>query len=306
MAGWPGTAISNQGLSMAYSFGSGNTVKASFTRLAQYLHLISNTSSPTPLDVWAPSGPYIKPLLLNQFAIGYFKQFNDGVYALEIELYKKQIGNRLDYIDGADLIAQNAVEQVIINGEARAQGMEILVQKKTGVFKGWLAYTLSHSEQRTPGRITKTENGRSNRETGINLGKWYNTPYDKTHDLSLHISYDLSKTLTVTGNFAYQTGQPTNFPIGQFQFQGLSAPYFGPRNKERLPDYHRLDLAVMYTPSKSEKRWESQWIFGIYNAYNRLNAASINFRRNQDTNANEVVRTSIFGIVPAITYNFNF
>ncbi|MBT8297572.1 MAG: hypothetical protein KJO52_04500, partial [Maribacter sp.] len=158
-----------------------------------------------------------------------------------------------------------------------------------------------------PGRAPKTDNGRSNIETGINLGEWYNTPYDKPHDISLFGSYELDDKWAFNANFVYQTGQPTNYPIGQFEFEGLIVPYYGLRNKQRLPDYHRIDISATLTPKKNAtKEWKSEWVFSIYNLYNRRNAASINFRRNQDTGVNEAIRTSIFGIVPAITYNFKF
>lgn len=294
-------------LSMAYIFNQNNSIKASYTRLAQYLHLLSNTSSPTPLDVWTPSGPFVKPQLLDQYALGYFRNINNGEFSFETEIFYKDIDNRIDYIDGANLIANNAIERVILNGEARAYGLEVLLRKNEGKFQGWLAYTLSKSEQRTPGRITTFDNGRSNRETGINLGQWYNTPYDRPHDISVFANFELNKKWSFNSNLVYQTGRPTNYPIGQFEFQGLVIPYFGLRNKERLPDYHRIDVAATLTPRKNgNRKLQTEWIFSIYNLYNRRNAASIDFRRNDDTGVNEAIRTSIFGIVPAVTYNFKF
>lgn len=293
--------------SVAYAMNDRNSVKASYTRMAQYLHLLSNTSSPTPLDVWTPSGPYVEPQLLDQYALGYFRNSKNGEYSIETEVFYKDVQNRIDYIDGANLIANNAIEQVILNGEARAYGWEFLFRKNTGALTGWLAYTLSRSEQRTPGRDLDIDNGRSGIETGINLGEWYSTPYDKTHDITLFANYELNKKWSFNANFIYQTGQPTNYPIGQFQFEGLVVPYFGLRNQERLPDFHRLDIAATLRPSNPfGKKFRGEWVFSIYNVYNRMNAASINFRQNQDTGRNEAVRTSIFGIVPAITYNFRF
>ena len=292
--------------SLSYTLNQSSSIKASYTRLAQYLHLLSNTSSPTPLDVWTPSGPFTKPQLLDQYAFGYFKNINDGDFSLETEVFYKDVQNRIDYIDGANLIANNAIEQVILNGEARAYGLEFLLRKNEGKLQGWLAYTLSKSEQRTPGRAPVIDNGRSNVETGINFGNWYNTPYDKTHDISLFLSYDLTDKWSFSGNFTYQTGQPTNYPVGQFEFQDLTVPYYGLRNSQRLPAYNRLDLSATLKPKKNKNRkLKGEWVFSLYNVYNRRNAASINFRQNDDTGVNEAVRTSIFGIVPAVTYNFN-
>ncbi|CAM3484058.1 TonB-dependent receptor [Zobellia roscoffensis] len=294
-------------ISLAYTINNTSSVKASYTRLAQYLHLLSNTSSPTPLDVWTPSGPFIKPQLLDQYAIGYFKNFKEGDYSVETEAFYKDVDNRIDYIDGANLIANDAIEQVILNGEARAYGLEFLFRKNEGKFQGWLAYTLSKSEQRTPGRTIELNDGTMFKESGINAGGWYNTPYDKTHDVSLYGSYDLNEKWNFNTNFVFQTGQPTNYPIGQFNFQGLTVPYYGLRNEERLPAYHRMDISATLTPKKNRNRkWQTEWVFSIYNVYNRRNAASISFSRNEDTGVNEAVRTSIFGVVPAVTYNFKF
>ncbi len=286
-------------ISTSYSFNNNNSIKASYTRLSQYLHLLSNTSSPTPLDVWTPSGPFIKPQLLDHYALGYFKNFNNGKYTLETETFYKDIKNRIDYINGANLIANNAIEQVILNGQARAYGLEILFKKNEGKFQGWLAYTLSKSEQRTPGR--------NNTETGINFEQWYNTPYDKTHDISLYGNYEINDKWSVNSNFIFQTGQPTNYPIGQFEFQGLSVPYYGLRNSERLPSYNRLDISATLKSKKNKTRkLQSEWVFSIYNIYNRKNAASITFEKNDETGENEAIKTSIFGILPSVTYNFKF
>lgn len=287
--------------SLSYLLSDESSVKLSYNRMAQYLHLLSNTASPTPLDVWAPSGRFIKPQLLDQFAAGYFKSIKGGDYSLETEVFYKDIQNRIDYINGANLIANNEIETVILNGQARAYGLEVLFKKNEGNFKGWLAYTLSRSEQQTPGRNTN--------EPGINQGKWYSTPFDKTHDLSLNASYELSKKWTFNANFLFQTGQPTNYPVGQYEVQGLNVPIFDDdrRNADRLPAYHRFDISATLTPEKNKNRkWQTEWVFGFYNLYGRQNAASINFRQNRETLRNEAIQTSIFGIVPSVTYNFKF
>lgn len=286
-------------IAASYTITDDISLKASYTKLSQYLHLLSNTSSPTPLDVWTPSGPYVKPQRLDQYAIGVFSFLKDRAYSLEVETYYKDVRHRIDYIDGANLIANNAIEQVILDGNARAYGLEVLLRKNKGVFQGWIAYTLSKSEQKT--------SPRNENEIGINNGQWYNTPYDKPHDLSIYGAFTVNDRWKINSNFIYQTGLPTNYPIGQFDFQGVVVPYYGLRNEQRLPDYHRLDLSATYTPKrKTNTTYQSEWVFSIYNLYNRQNAASINFRQNADTGANEAVRTSIFGLVPAVTYNFKF
>ncbi|TCK64741.1 outer membrane receptor protein involved in Fe transport [Winogradskyella wandonensis] len=285
--------------SLAYQLNDESSVKASYNRMTQYLHLLSNTSSPTPLDVWTPSGQFIKPQILDQFAVGYFKSFENDKFSLEVESFYKIIENRIDYIDGANLIANDAIEQVILNGEARAYGLEVLFRKNEGRFKGWLAYTLSKSEQRTPGR--------TNQETGINNGQWYNTPWDKTHDITFTGSYELSKKWSINTNFLYQTGIPATFPNGQYQFNGITIPVYEARNSSRLTDYHRLDLSFNYNPRpNSQKKLKGQWVFSLYNIYNRRNAANITFRENRMSGRNEATRLAIFGVVPAVTYNFQF
>lgn len=286
-------------LAMAYQLNENTSIKVSYNRMSQYLHLLSNTSSPTPLDVWAPSGKYIKPQLLDQVALGYFKTFKDNQYSLEVETFYKDIKNRIDYIDGANLIANDAIEQVILNGKARAYGLEVLFRKNEGRLKGWVAYTLSKSEQQTPGRTAL--------ETGINNSQWYNTPYDKTHDISVTSSYDYDKKWSFSSNFVFQTGQPTTFPNGQYQYNGITIPNYEPRNSSRLTTYHRLDISANYNPNpNSEKRWKGEWVFGVYNVYGRKNAASITFRENRDTGANEANRLALFGIIPSVSYNFKF
>ncbi len=285
--------------SVSYQLNDDQSVKASYNRMAQYLQLISNTSSPTPLDVWMPSDTYIKPQIADQVALGYFRNIREGAYSLEAETFYKAIQNRLDYIDGANLIANNAIEQVILNGKMRAYGLEIMLKKNTGKFNGWISYTLSKSEQQTPGRTPE--------ETGINNGQWYSSAYDKTHNLAVTSAYNLNEKWSFGANFVLQSGQPVTYPNGQYEYLGITVPSYGLRNENRLPAYHHLDISATLTPRKNkDRKWKAEWVFSIYNLYNRSNAASINFRQNSDTGLNEAVRLSIFGIVPAVSYNFKF
>ena len=285
--------------SLAYVLNDDSSLKVGFSRVAQYIHLLSNTSSATPLDVWAPSGQYVKPQLSNQYALGYFRNFKDKAYSMEAEVYFKNTDNRIDYIDGSDLIGQNTIETEILNGESRAYGLELLLRKNEGDFTGWIAYTLSKSEQRTPGGNAGG--------LGINDGEWYNTPYDRTHDISISGAYKLNDKLSFGANLVFQTGRPVTYPNGQYEYEGISVASYADRNSDRLPSYHRLDLSVNYKPNrKPERRFKGEWVLGIYNAYNRKNAASISFGQNLETGANEATRTAIFGIVPSLTYNFKF
>jgi hypothetical protein len=285
--------------SAGYQLNENQSIKASYNKMVQYLQLISNTSSPTPLDVWTPSDTYIKPQIADQVALGYFRNFKENMYSLEVETYYKEVQNRLDYIDGANLIANDAIEQIILNGQLRSYGLEIMLRKNEGKLNGWISYTLSKSEQQTPGRTPQ--------ESGINNGNWYNSVYDKLHNLAVTGSYDLNKKWAFGSNFVLQSGQPITYPNGQYQYLGITIPSYGLRNENRLPTYHHLDISTTLTPRKNDTRnWKAEWVFSIYNIYNRKNAASINFRQNEDTGNNEAVKTSIFGIVPAVSYNFKF
>ena len=285
--------------STGYQLNDNQSIKVSYNRMVQYLQLVSNTSSPTPLDVWTPSDNYIKPQIADQVALGYFRNFKENRYSLEVETYYKEVQNRLDYIDGANLVANDAIEQVILNGQLRSYGLEIMLRKNEGKLNGWISYTLSKSEQQTPGRTSQ--------ETGINKGNWYNSAYDKLHNFAATSSYNLNKKWSFGSNFIFQTGQPVTYPTGQYEYLGVSIPSYGLRNENRLPAFHHLDISATLTPHKNDKRsWKSEWVFSIYNIYNRKNAASITFRQNVDSGNNEAVKTSIFGVVPAVSYNFKF
>ncbi|TRZ41606.1 TonB-dependent receptor [Robertkochia solimangrovi] len=286
-------------VALSFVMNEETSIKASYNRMVQYLHIISNSQSPTPVNIWAPSGPFIEPQLLDQFAIGYFRNFAEKRFSLETEVFYKKIKNRIDYIDGADLIANNELEQVLLNGKARAYGLELLLRKNTGNLTGWIAYTLSRAEQKTTGRDVS--------EPGIANGDWYLSPYDKLHNLSVTGNYFYTDKWSFSANFSLQSGQPVTFPNGYYEIGGIPVPNYALRNENRLPIYHHLDLAATYTPKPDRKKgWQSYWVFSIYNIYNRKNAASIRFTTNDDTGANEARRLSIFGILPSISYNFKF
>ena len=246
-------------VSAAYQVSESSSIKASYNRTAQYIHLISNTSSPTPFDIYAPSGQFIKPQLGDQFAVGYFKAFEN--FSLEAEAYYKEVKNRIDYVDDADLIANDAIEQVVLSGHTRAYGLEFLLRKTKGNLQGWLAYTLSKSEQRTPGRTAL--------ETGINNGKWYSTAWDRTHDFSLTAQYKLSEKWFLGANFIFQTGRPATFPLGQYEYQGQVVPVYEARNVSRLESFHHLDISATWNlKHKSKKRWSDEIVFILINQFN--------------------------------------
>lgn len=286
-------------LAMAYALNNNQSIKLSYNRMSQYVHLISNTASATPLDIWAPSDQYLKPEISDQVALGYFQNFKNDQFSLEVETFYKKIKNKADYIDGADLIANDALERVLLNGEARSYGLELLVKKNTGKLTGWLAYTLSKAEQRTPGRNVD--------EPGINNGEWYRANFDKLHNLSLNASYQLTDKWSFGGIFTFQTGKAATFPNGKYEYQGIVISNYGARNENSLAAYHHLDLSATYTPKPhTKKRWKGEWAFSIYNVYNRRNAASYTFSQNSTSGLSEAKRISIFGIIPSVSYNFKF
>lgn len=286
-------------LAVSFAFTPELSIKTSYNRMVQYVHLISNTSAPTPLDIWTPSGPYLQPEIVDQFALGYFKNFNEGKYSLETEVFYKKGKNKVDYIDGAELVANDAIETTLLNGKSRAYGAEFLIRKNSGKLTGWIAYTLSKSEQKTPGRNPI--------EKGINNGNWYRSTYDKLHDLSITASYELNDKWIFSSSLSIQSGRPITYPNAQYDYLGLRVPSFGDRNSNNLPAFHHLDISAIYNPNPSStKRWKGEWVFGIYNLYNRKNAASISFRESEYIGQNESVKMSIFGIVPSVTYNFKF
>ncbi len=286
-------------LALAYSLNDNQSIKASYNRMSQYVHLISNTASVSPLDIWAPSDQYLKPQILDQVALGYFKNFKEDKYSIEAETFYKKIKNKTDFIDGAELIANKHIERVMLNGEGRSYGLEVMFKKNTGKLTGWLSYTLSKAEQRTPGR---NEN-----EPGINDGKWYRANYDKLHNLSLTAAYQFNEKWSFGGILTYQTGKAATFPNGKYQYQGVTVADYGLRNENSLSAYHHLDVSATYVPKPDKiKGWKGEWVFSIYNVYNRANAAAFNFGQNRDTGLSEAKKISIFGIIPSVTYNFKF
>ena len=287
-------------LAIRYKLNDLSSIKTSYQKINQYMHLITNASSPTPLDIWAPAGEFIKPLIGQQFALGFFYSSKNLKWDFSTEVYYKKLDNVLDYIDGADLELNNNLETEILYGDGRAYGLELMLEKKQGKVKGWIAYTLAKSESLIPGL--------SDSDPGINYGEWYNNRQDKTHDLSIVAFYKHNKKWSFSSSFIFATGIPTNYPSAKYEYEGLTIPQYTGRNEARLPNYHRLDLAATLQPLKNENRkWHTEWVFSIYNVYNRKNASSLYFRQSRDDESvTEAVQLSIFPIIPSVSYNFKF
>jgi hypothetical protein len=278
-------------ISSRYVVTENASVKGSYNRAYQYLHLLSNSTSSQPTDIWVPSSNNVKPQIADQVAIGYFQNLKNNKYELSVEAYYKNMKNQIDYRDGANLFFNDEAEGELVYGKGRAYGVEFLARKQSGKLTGWVGYTLSRSLR------TFDE---------INQGKEFSARQDRIHDISIVAMYDLSERVKLSANWIYYTGDAVTFPSGKYNISGLTVPYYSERNGYRMPNYHRLDLGVTVNGKKT-KRFESSWNFSGYNAYSRRNAYSITFRNNiDDPTKTEAVRTALFRIVPSATYNFNF
>lgn len=283
---------------LALNVGVTNTasIKASYNRTAQYLHLLSNTAASSPLDVWTLSSPNIKPQTADQVALGWFQNFADNAYDFSVEVYYKKLYNQIDYVPSSDLLLNNYVEGDLLFGKGRAYGAEFYLKKNKGKLNGWISYTLSRTERQI--------------ET-ISNNNWFPARFDKPHHLNLVAIYDLNKRLSFSGNFVFTSGTPATYPTNRFEFNGWALPYnyTNVRNNNRIGAYHRLDLsATLKLQKKLFKTGEQEMVFSVYNAYNRRNPFSVFGRINEENPLKtEAVRYAVMGsIIPAITYNFKF
>ncbi|MCF8297369.1 MAG: TonB-dependent receptor [Saprospiraceae bacterium] len=276
-----------------FSINEVSSIKASYSRNMQYVHLASNATVGMPLDVWLPSSPNIEPQIADQYAIGYFRNFKDNSIETSVEVYYKDMQNQIDFKDHAQILLNPRIEGEIRIGEATAYGIELLVRKQVGKLTGWLSYTYCKTERNVP---------------EINNGNTYPSPYDKPHDISIVANYQISKRISISGTWVYATGSPVTFPTGRFRYGNLIAPVYSDRNSYRMPDYHRLDLGVTLDGKDNpERKWHSSWNLSVYNAYNRHNAFQITFEQNEDNPLQtDAIKTYMFPIIPSITYNFHF
>ena len=283
-------------LAVNYSLTETSSVKASFNRMTQYLHLISNTVASTPVDLWLPTTNNIKPQIADQVAIGYFKNFKQNKYEASAEIYYKDFQNQIDYIDNADIFFNTQLEGDLLSGDGRAYGLELYVKKNQGKLTGWISYTIARTERQV---------------NGINRDEWYPTRFDRAHNLSVVSSYELTKKWSFSANFVYSSGTPATFPTNRYEIQGVVLPHNDKdaRNNYRIPDYHRLDISATLTPEKNkDRKFKGEWVFSVYNVYNRRNPFSIFFQQDDaDPRVTNAVRFSVIGnFVPAVSYNFNF
>jgi hypothetical protein len=295
----PGTPLNTFGgaeprIAVRWGLTQNSSVKASYTRTRQYLQLATRTNSPTPLDVWEPAGPFIKPQAADQVSIGYTALA--GVLEVSAETYFKRLYRVVDFIDGADIILKDDLETALVQGEGRDYGLEIFGRRRAGPVTGWISYTLSRAEQRFP---APSATG-APRHGGINDGHYYPSPSDKSHDLSAVLSMVANERWTFSIVFALASGLPATYPIARYIANGTSVAEYGPRNAERLPLYHRLDLGATRTFASGSLQ------FVVFNAYNHFNAQSVFFRQSQPSMTNEAVEVAVFRLVPSVAYTWRF
>jgi hypothetical protein len=285
-------------LSVRYELGHNASLKMGFNRMYQYVHLISNTASITPVDIWQSSNTYFKPQIADQLSLGYYINSKENIIEASVEVYYKAMQNILDYKDGATLILNRQLETAIVMGVGKAYGAEFSINKLKGRLLGGLNYTYSRSLRKVNGNHIEEQ---------INKGMWYPSNYDQPHIMNLNWRYTLTKKIFFTGLFTYHTGRPVSLPIAAFDFNNVPVTIFSERNNYRIPTYHRLDVALVIEGSQRRKKaWEGIWVISLYNVYGRKNPYSV-FFLDMGGGVLKPYQLSLIGtIVPSITYRFKF
>ncbi|WP_276499080.1 TonB-dependent receptor [Pontibacter litorisediminis] len=284
--------------SVNYTLDARSAIKLGYNRHRQYLHLISNTTTISPTDIWKSSNTHIKPQIGDQVSLGYFRNFRKNTIEASVEGYYKRIENILDYKNGANLYLNRTLEADLLAGEGRAYGVEASISKVSGRLTGWLNYTYARTEIAIQG---------ATEEETVNKGEYYPASYDKPHTLNLAGSYEVGKRWLLAATFTYSTGRPITAPLAHYVIGDFIVPHFGERNQQRIPDYHRLDLSLSLLPDKARsKRWEGTWNLSLYNVYGRKNPYSVFFRQVYGSPP-RAYRLAVVGVpLPSISYDFKF
>lgn len=278
-------------LAVNYLLSNWSSVKMSYNRLHQFLHLLTNTTTTTPTDLWLPSSNNVKPQISDQVSLGYFQNIKQNEFETSLEFYYKNLQNQIDYKNGANLVFNSTVESELVFGRGWAYGAELMVKRNSGRLNGWLSYTWS----KTMRQFDEISNGNP-----------FPARHDRTHDVSLVAMYDLTRKLKLSATWVYYTGNAVTFPSGKYEIDGKTIGYYTERNGYRMPDYHRLDLGLVWLRKKTD-RFESSWNFSVYNAYARENAYFIDFRTKEDNpSETEAVQVSLFKAIPSVSYRFKF
>lgn len=277
-----------------YALNNTSSVKASYSRTVQYMQLASNSTGGMPLDVWFPSSPNVKPQKADQYALGYFRNFDDNKIETSIEVYYKDMKDVVDFRDHAQLLMNPRMEGEIRSGTSTAYGLEFLIRKNSGKFNGWISYTLS--------KVTR-------KIAEINDGKVYPASFDKPHNINVIANYEISKRMTLSANWIYASGTPITAPVGTWVYENTINKIYSSRNGYRMRDYHRLDLSLIIKGKERPNRaWNGEWVFSIYNAYGRHNDWMLNFVEDNKNPGKLITERWYLPFIyfPGITYNFNF
>jgi hypothetical protein len=287
-------------LSIRYSLDEKQSLKVSYNRMVQNTHLMSSGTVPVPFNTWNPSNYYLDPQLADQVAGGYFRNFNNNVYEFSVEAYYKDILNVTDFADNAQLFFNQDLSTEYRQGKSWSYGAELMLNKKEGRLIGMLSYTLSKTMRKVP---------------GVNRGEAFPANHDRRHVLNIQAAYDLNAKWTFGGTFTYSTGRPLTLPAGKYEYGTYNPDVITERNSYKLPDFHRLDLSATLNPKKNiSRKWKGQWIFSVYNVYNRHNPFTVYTRTRQDKDGEiigdgtekEARLIYLFPILPFVTYNFKF
>ncbi len=308
-----------------YTLNSKSSIKASYTYNLQFIHLASLSAVTLPTDIWVPSSELVQPQKGSQYSLGYFRNFFDNAYEGSVEVYYKDMKNQIEYRDGAlpgESINDNADNQFVF-GTGQAYGIELFLKKRVGKFNGWIGYTLSYTKRRFP---------------DLNRGREFYAKYDRRHDVSIVMSYDLSKKWVFSAIWVYGTGNAITIPQSYYFIDGNFVTEYGERNSFRMPAYHRLDISATLTPDRTKKiekrrarimarkgitnpdevnipkkffkNYESSWNFSVFNVYNRHNPYIVYFANEgsayDGTLKIKAKQIYLFPILPSVTWNFKF
>lgn len=278
-------------IALNYTFNRQNAIKASYNRMFQFLHLLSNSTTSTPVDIWLPSSNNVKPQIADQLSMGFFRNFRDNAFESSVEVYYKDLKNQIEYKNGADLFFNSTVETELVFGRGWAYGAEFSLIKSAGRLHGWLNYTWSKT-------MRKFEE--------INNGNPFSARHDCTHDVAIVGMYDITNKLKFSATWVFYTGNAVTFPSGKYEIDDKVIGYYTERNGYRMPDYHRLDIGLTWLVKKTAK-YESGWNFSLYNAYARENAYFIDFKpKDNNPQETEAVQVSLFKAIPSVSYKFKF
>jgi hypothetical protein len=291
-------------IAFRYSLNDVSSVKLSYSRINQFINLISNNSVMSPTDTWTLSSTDLKPLFSDQFAVGYFRNFTQNIYEISVEAYYKTLHNVIEYKNGARVLLNDHLQTDLLAAKGYNYGVELYVKKNSGLITGWISYTFSRAMLKTDG---------ASEDMKINNNNYYPSNFDRPHNLVINANYHISRRWRFSGTFIYNTGRPITLPELKYSFDRNQLIYYSDRNKYRLPDYHRLDIAITLDENlRLKKMWKGSWTLSVINLYGRKNAYSVYYakedsRNYQSTGTTRLYMLYIIGIpLPTLTYNFTF